>query len=319
MWKKRVDVGLTEMPAGIGADFSLKLRCAYPASKPEPQSIVFCDESTIVMPIGRHLWKYNTHTRRMDFLCRRTRPQRASLVSGNDVSHILHVESVPPGEDEEEVSGKSKRKEPVPERDRKAQMTLVEVSNGRSPWKFSHPFPGPVSCTKMTNDNKLIVSVVTRDVAVSSTNKSGVESAVAVWKTEIRKVITSREFPQSISSVSFSPDDNSLLCATGQSYLRLLKLVGNSIEELPLIRRPLEIHNNFTMHAWINPETIVTVTSEDKVLIIHNGEHVQTVSREDGEDSVGEVSCIIAYNQGFILGTFVWIFVVVVVVKWCWF
>jgi hypothetical protein len=62
-------------------------------------------------------------------------------------------------------------------------------------------------------------------------------SGIAVWKTDLRMVIVSKEFSRRITHISFSPGDPLLLCATGEKYFRLLKILGNNIEEMPLVRK----------------------------------------------------------------------------------
>jgi hypothetical protein len=100
---------------------------------------------------------------------------------------------------------------------------------------------------------------------------------IALWKTESKKFIAGKEIQADISHVSINPEDNYLVCCSGFKYLRYLKCVGNSIDEVPLLKRHNERSYTFVDHVWVTPDTLACLTETSAVCVFVHGELKQKV------------------------------------------
>ena len=260
----------------------LLFRFAYTSRELSPNTFVYLSESTIAFPVGRHLWKYNIKKKEMSFLARRTHPVEPFLrVSGNR-RRLLMAETVEGGK-------------------KKAFLQLIDLSH-KVPtvmWKFNHLQKGILTSADISPDGEVVAAHLSYLEEESKTACS----FITLWKTDTRKYIASKELSTPIKHITIHPEDNYLICVTGVGYVRYLKCVGNTMDEVPLLRRHNERHFTFMQQAWLSLDTMASLTEQGVVCVFVKGELKQKITPEGtGDDRPVPVS-IVHYRDGFILGT----------------
>jgi WD40 repeat protein len=264
--------------------FTIRPRFAYSAREPSPKSMVYLTENHIAFPIGRHLWKYHVKKKDMVFLARRTQAVEPLLCVSKNRKRLLVAESV--------VEGM-----------KKAFLQLIDITL-KTPvvlWKFQHLAKGAVNAIDISADGEVVVAHATYDDEKESKTGFGF---IVLWKTETKKFVASKELTTPIKYITISPDDNYLICVSGEGYLRFLKCVGNTLDEIPMLRRHHEKAFTFLQQAWISVDCMACLTEQGVLCLFEKGELKQKITPEGTDGQLpNRACCIVGYQDGFIVGT----------------
>ena len=111
-------------------------------------------------------------------------------------------------------------------------------------WRFNHVSKGNITSVSLSADAKVIAVQVTEPVdpkkvrntktsaKTAMSQQSTAVSSIAMWKVDTKKFIAAREIESRINQVSINPEDNYLVVAVGEKYLRYLKCAGNALDEV---------------------------------------------------------------------------------------
>lgn len=159
-------------------------------------------------------------------------------------------------------------------------------------------------CVEVPDENR--ARNLKNTAAKTSSTELPVICNVAVWKVDTRKFIASKEIEKRVTGISINPEDGYLICVVGERICRYLKCVGNDLDEIPLLKRTKERSSNFTLHKWIDSQTLALVCHSSEIYIFVKGELVQTIDpihTTNPEHPIPSVTCLAAHNDGFIVGT----------------
>eukprot|EP00746_Dinoflagellata_sp_MGD_P164664 gnl/MRDRNA2_/MRDRNA2_93427_c0_seq1.p1 gnl/MRDRNA2_/MRDRNA2_93427_c0~~gnl/MRDRNA2_/MRDRNA2_93427_c0_seq1.p1 ORF type:complete len:1327 (-),score=290.79 gnl/MRDRNA2_/MRDRNA2_93427_c0_seq1:168-4148(-) len=152
---------------------------------------------------------------------------------------------------------------------------------------FSHDSPGPP-----------------KYMAVAS---GGADAAVSVIDWQKGKILGECACRAAVTRVAFSPLDPNQVSASGNRFMRLLKLRENSLKAFPAFSGLTEAECSFSDHAWIQPGSgaVVTCTAEGIVYILNC--ETLSVARVIDEPFLGTGAeviphCVRCFSQGFVLG-----------------
>lgn len=283
-------------------------KLAISAHEPSPRSVAWLDDRTVAFPVGKHLWRADVHSLAVSYLARRQHATSPHLTVSK--RKLLLAESVPGG---------------------CAQLTLLELGDASasrlapnstvtSVWRFAHPFSGNVRAVCMSADGKLLAALVVqsegeaqgqaqaagaaaKEKEAKSRSGSGSVSSLALWRVDSQKLVATRELDQGLVHLSVNPEDRLTLCATGDGYARVLKVLsGSQLDETPLLKRPKERGLAFRQHAWLSNQTLAAVVEEDEgqhssIAILQRGDVIQSISRSAGRDSIGAITDIVALQD----------------------
>ncbi|CAF4141329.1 unnamed protein product, partial [Adineta steineri] len=156
------------------------------------------------------------------------------------------------------------------------------------------------------------------------------------WSWEKGKVMASTDIKPtagshptaSVNQVSFNPQDNTQICATGHGLFKMFRYTDSTLKPSQNLKQE---HFNFTCHCWISDERLLAGTDQGKLLVIQNGEilheikvdtksdsrsvtsHYSMDERSGGNESsmdinadgdhVGksEIKCIVPYSRGVLI------------------
>eukprot|EP01083_Nonionella_stella_P020871 57903_1 len=190
---------------------------------------------------------------------------------------------------------------------RKPTTVICSLPSFEVAWRLTHPARTTISAVAISHDTRFVAFVSGAPV-----------HALSVYRWETRKLVAQKELGTQIERVSFSPNDHSVLCASGEKYLRILKYVGNNLGELALLAVVKESAHSFVDHVWLSPERLVATTEGCHVFYFYRQQLEQTIvcsgkqqgSRAMNFGDLGAVLrqttqnvCLARFARGFLLGT----------------
>ena len=108
--------------------------------------------------------------------------------------------------------------------------------------------------------------------------------------------------------ISFNPYDSTLVCATGETNCRLLRLAEQSFKPLPCALgkgaggSTAEVAQGYRSHAWISAERLVLGTDGGELLLLEGGELKGPLACAPNDGL--SVDSIIGFSRGFICGSY---------------
>ncbi|KNC99492.1 uncharacterized protein SPPG_04888 [Spizellomyces punctatus DAOM BR117] len=108
-------------------------------------------------------------------------------------------------------------------------------------------------------------------------------------------ICTSQDGESAVRQIGINPMDETELCVVAAKGVKLYRYAEGGLRETPVAG--LE-QLNYTCHAWLPPASsrIALGTSTGQIVIINNGEVVQTLNFSDS------VACLMALSRGFACG-----------------
>jgi len=102
----------------------------------------------------------------------------------------------------------------------------------------------------------------------------------------------------SVYQITFNPQDNTHLCATGDGVFKLFRYTEGTLRQLaPPKMDPL----NCLCQAWLSESRIIVGTDNSKVLLFEGGELKAEFKVFDKADDL-RVECVAAHSTGFVCG-----------------
>ena len=274
-------------------------------------NLVSVSKTKTVYAKGRHLWLLDSADKKQKYLSRCQADMNIRLCRSAYPTH------------DEIIVGESARLLPPSQRTSsyfgpKVTFSLLDVGLNKISWKFSHPSFGQLACSALSNDGRLFAACIDRYRPVARPLEEGhslsiapkssgdalfMPTGIAIWKCDMHIVAATKECASHINCVTISPDDNALLCASGDRYFRLWKMVGSAIDELPLLRKHIERSCNFPCHTWLTSTCIAVVTSNAEIFIVTNGVRTQNLMLLQDSKCSDNITAIVKYGDGFLIGT----------------
>jgi WD40 repeat protein len=102
----------------------------------------------------------------------------------------------------------------------------------------------------------------------------------------------------SVYQITFNPQDNTHLCATGDGIFKLFRYTEGTLRQLaPPKMDPL----NCLCQAWLSESRIIVGTDNSKVLLFEGGELKAEFNVFEKADDL-RVECVSAHSTGFVCG-----------------
>nr|XP_033772064.1 cilia- and flagella-associated protein 57 isoform X1 [Geotrypetes seraphini]XP_033772065.1 cilia- and flagella-associated protein 57 isoform X1 [Geotrypetes seraphini] len=256
-------------------------------------SITFVDEQTIIFPSGNNCVKYNIDQKWQKF------------VSGSDKSQGMQALAISPNRRYFAVSEKGLEK---------ATITIYELAS--VPCKkrkvlsvADNPFQEFVSMA-FSPDSKYLVA-----------QTGAPEWMLIYWMWEKQKVMATVKTDiqgNPVFQVSFNPQDNTQICATGNNIFKLFRYFEGNLKQINFLKLEPQ---NFLSHAWLSEDRVITGTNTGKLYLFEmgdvrwetsvvqndkpgtavDGSRSSFLSIQESKPSLQTcINCIVAYSKGFL-------------------
>ncbi|XP_075472167.1 cilia- and flagella-associated protein 57 isoform X2 [Ascaphus truei] len=207
-------------------------------------NICYFDEQTIIFPSGNNCVKYNVDQKWQKF------------IPGSEKSQGMQALAISPNRRYLAISEKGLEK---------ATITVYDLAAG--PFKKRKVLSAPDCAARefvsvaFSPDSKYLVA------------QSGVpEWNIIFWMWEKQKIMaTVKTDSQSnpIYQVSFNPQDNTQICATGQGVFKLFRYVEGHLKQTNFQKVDAQ---NFLCHAWLSEDRVICGTDTGKLCLWESGD-----------------------------------------------
>ncbi len=171
------------------------------------------------------------------------------------------------------------------------RVRVVHVTGGTQMFEATHPTKSTLAAAAVSSQGEYVL------VAVRGSNARS--SVVAVWKPEKKgEPMFTGQLKGLPRNITFPSDDALHVCASGDKYLRLVRL-GGSLEETRLVPPEIEKAATFTAHAFLPGKRLAAATLTGNTFIISIAERkvLQTVRAHF------TISSLAPHMDGFLAGT----------------
>ncbi|XP_058298827.1 cilia- and flagella-associated protein 57 isoform X3 [Hylobates moloch] len=207
-------------------------------------NIFYFDEQIIVFPSGNHCVKYNVDQKWQKF------------IPGSDKSQGMLALSISPNRRYLAIS------ETVQE---KPAITIYELSSI------------PCRKRKVLNNfdfqvQKFISMAFSPDSKYLLAQTSPPESNLVYWlweKQKVMAIVTIDTQNNPVYQVSFSPQDNTQVCVTGNGMFKLLRFAEGTLKQTNFHRGEPQ---NYLAHTWVADDQIVVGTDTGKLFLFESGD-----------------------------------------------
>ncbi|XP_058408125.1 cilia- and flagella-associated protein 57 isoform X2 [Diceros bicornis minor] len=207
-------------------------------------NIFFFDEQIIIFPSGNHCVKYNVDQKWQKF------------IPGSDKSQDMLALSISPNRRYLAVS-ETVQEKPV--------ITIYELSSiPCRKRKILNNFDFPVQ--------KFVSMAFSPDSKYLLTQTSPPESNLVYWLWEKQKVMAIMRTDSQNSSVyqvSFSPQDNTQVCVTGNGMFKLLRFAEGTLKQTNFQKGEPQ---NYLAHTWVSDDKIVVGTDTGRLFLFESGD-----------------------------------------------
>ncbi|XP_063283718.1 cilia- and flagella-associated protein 57-like [Pelobates fuscus] len=218
--------------------------CTFGLRSQVNNNICYFDEHTIVFPSGNNCVKYNVDQKWQQFIpgSEKSLGMQALAISPN--RHYLAMS--------EEVQ-------------EKATITIYELA--------SVPFKKhKVLSTPDFTAHEFVSIAFSPDSKYLVAQLGSPEWKIIFWMWEKQKVMAtvktdSQKNP--IYQVSFNPQDNSQICATGRKVFKIFCYIGGSLKQTNFQKVDTQ---NFLCHAWLSEDRIICGTDTGKLCLFESGD-----------------------------------------------
>uniref|UniRef100_A0A8D1JCS1 Cilia- and flagella-associated protein 57 n=1 Tax=Sus scrofa TaxID=9823 RepID=A0A8D1JCS1_PIG len=207
-------------------------------------NVFFFDEQIIIFPSGNHCVKYNVDQKWQKF------------IPGSDKSQGMLALSISPNRRYLAVS-ETVQEKPV--------ITIYELSSiPCRKRKILNNFDFPVQ--------RFISMAFSPDSKYLLTQTSPPESNLVYWLWEKQKVMAIVRIDtqsNAIYQVSFSPQDNTQVCVTGNGMFKLLRFAEGTLKQTNFQRGEPP---NYLAHTWVSEDKIVVGTDAGRLFLFESGD-----------------------------------------------
>ncbi|XP_005866144.1 PREDICTED: cilia- and flagella-associated protein 57 [Myotis brandtii] len=207
-------------------------------------NIFFFDEQIIIFPSGNYCVKYNMDQKWQKF------------IPGSDKSQAMLALSISPNRRYLAIS------ELVQE---KPLITIYELSSiPCRKRKILNNFEFPVqrfTCMAFSPDSKYLL-----------TQTSPPESNLVYWlweKQKVMAIVKTDTQNNTVYQVSFSPQDNTQVCVTGNGIFKLLRFAEGTLKQTNFQRGEPQ---NYLAHTWVSDDKIVVGTDTGRLFLFESGD-----------------------------------------------
>ncbi|KAM7099461.1 cilia- and flagella-associated protein 57 [Molossus nigricans] len=207
-------------------------------------NIFFFDEQIIIFPSGNYCVKYNMDQKWQKF------------IPGSDKSQAMLALSISPNRRYLAMSEMVQEK-PV--------ITIYELSSiPCRKRKILNNFDFPVQ--------KFTSMAFSPDSKYLLTQTSPPESNLVYWLWEKQKVMAIIKIDSqnnTVYQVSFSPQDNTQVCVTGNGMFKLLRFAEGTLKQTNFQRGEPQ---NYLAHTWVSDDKIVVGTDTGRLILFESGD-----------------------------------------------
>ncbi|ELK31134.1 WD repeat-containing protein 65 [Myotis davidii] len=207
-------------------------------------NVFFFDEQIIIFPSGNYCVKYNMDQKWQKF------------IPGSDKSQAMLALSISPNRRYLAISELVQEK-PV--------ITIYELSSiPCRKRKILNNFDFPVqrfTCMAFSPDSKYLL-----------TQTSPPESNLVYWlweKQKVMAIVKTDTQNNIVSQVSFSPQDNTQVCVTGNGIFKLLRFAEGTLKQTNFQRGEPQ---NYLAHTWVSDDKIVVGTDTGRLFLFESGD-----------------------------------------------
>ncbi|KAM4640524.1 cilia- and flagella-associated protein 57 [Discoglossus pictus] len=207
-------------------------------------NICYFDEQTIIFPSGNNCIKYNVDQKWQKF------------IPGSERSQGMQALAISP----------NRRYLAMAERGSdKATITIYELAS--TPFKKRKVLSSPDFTARefvsiaFSPDSKYLVA-----------QTGSPEWSIVFWMWEKQKVMATVKTDSQnnpIYQVSFSPHDNTQICATGQGVFKLFRYVEGNLKQINFQKVEAQ---NFLCHSWLSEDRVLCGTDTGKLCLWENGD-----------------------------------------------
>ncbi|XP_064228328.1 cilia- and flagella-associated protein 57 isoform X1 [Aotus nancymaae] len=225
-------------------------------------NILYFDEQIIIFPSGNYCVKYNVDQKWQKF------------IPGSDRSQAMLALSISPNRRYLAIS-ETVQEKPV--------ITIYELSS--------------VPCRKRRVLNnfdfqvqKFISLAFSPDSKYLLAQTSPPESNLVYWlweKQKVMAIIRTDTQNNPVYQVSFSPQDNTQVCVTGNGVFKLLRFTEGTLKQASFQRGELQ---NYLAHTWVANDRIIVGTDTGKLFLFESGEQRWETSIMVKEPTLGSKS-----------------------------
>ncbi|XP_053325091.1 cilia- and flagella-associated protein 57 [Spea bombifrons] len=256
-------------------------------------NVFFFDEQTIIFPSGNNCIKYNVDQKWQKF------------IPGSEKSLGMQALAISPNRRYLAVSEKG------PE---KATITIYELAS--VPFKKRKVLSAPDLTA-----HEFVSIAFSPDSKYLVAQSGAPEWTMIFWMWEKQKVmaaVKTDSLNNPIYQVSFNPQDNTIICATGRGVFKLFHYIEGNLKQTNF--QKVDSHN-FLCHAWLSENRVICGTDTGKLCLWESGdlrwEHSingKAVAKEMEKSSENErslstlgasqpsvrINAILAYSKGFL-------------------
>jgi len=222
----------------------LVTRQAFGTQGTNKNCLVFYDDHHLMYVCGNSVVVYNTESREQSFI---SASHKAVGITSISASHLKKTIAI-----SENVSDHG----------------IVSLFDSHAPYKKKKS----INC-KDLGSNIVVATSFSYDGKYFIVQGGAPEWNLCYWNIEkVPKLLYTYKVcsheDQSVSSISFCPDDHTIIAVFGKGVGRLLKFQEGHLKQLGMsLRRD---YANFTSHAWLSNDRCIVGTEGGEVLLIEN-------------------------------------------------
>lgn len=235
----------------------------------------FCylDEQTVIFPVGHNTVVFNLEQKTQRFL------------SGTEKTEEITAIAVSP----------SKKFVAVAERSERGVITVFDLHTLKRRRLLT---------TTETSTREFVCVAFSPDSKFLMAQGGAPDWTLVIWAWEKAKFLAATKTATVANSVlyqcSFAPNDNNLICVTGNQVFKLLRLTDSTLKMLPnpLMKREVQ---NYLTHNWLNDDRVAVGTDTGDIMII-DGAELKSVLSKGASDS-NCVESLVPFSKGFVAGS----------------
>ena len=208
--------------------------------------IVYQDEQTIVYPAGANIIIYNIDQKTQKFIPNTDNSVLTTMCVSQNKRYIAVAEKI--------------ANKPV--------VTIYDLHTLRKRKALSF---------SDTNSSEIVSMAFSPDSKHLITQTGSPDWTLYYWSWEkskimaFAKITANSQTNASVTQVSFNPQDNSQICVSGNSILKLYRYTDGILKNTNNFKQ--EIHN-FTSHTWLNDERVIAGNDRAELFLVQNCETV---------------------------------------------
>lgn len=237
-------------------------------------SLKFCEEQTLLFPTGNQITRLNLEQKNMKF------------IGGSDTAQNITAMALSPNNRYLAVAETTV--------EQKATITVYDLLHEGAKKR-------KVLSNADLQSTEFVSIAFSPDSKYLAAQSSSPDWTIFLWVWEKNKLLTTSRTcnpvganAASVTQISFSPQDNTLLAVSGKNVLKTLRFHEGALKQQAFHKLEPQL---FTQHCWIGEERLVIGNEAGQVHILDNGELKNTLNL--GTQTIGAVA---GFSRGFIAG-----------------